>query len=61
MPKVSSLLSLYPHFSELSDPLEWLSAYVVEIRYPGETAYPEDATTAVEILRDVRIKIRKEM
>ena len=36
-------LSEFPELSVLADDLEWLSAFAVEFRYPGEEALEEDA------------------
>lgn len=45
-----SLLPLFSDLKVLSDDLEWLTTFSVEIRYPGETAIEEDAKQAVTIM-----------
>lgn len=46
-------LALFPEFEKLSDDLEWLSAFAVEFRYPGEEAVEEDAKAALTIMERV--------
>ncbi len=43
-------LSKFPELSVLADDLEWLSAFAVEFRYPGEEALEEDAKHALAIM-----------
>ncbi len=43
-------LSEFPELSVLADDLEWLSAFAVEFRYPGEEALEEDAKHALAIM-----------
>lgn len=42
------LLPEFPELSVLEDDLEWLSAFAVEFRYPGEEAVEEDAKQALK-------------
>lgn len=47
------LRSLLPSYSDLEvliTDLEWLTAFSVEIRYPGESAIKEDAEQAIVIM-----------
>ncbi len=44
-------LSEFPELSVLADDLEWLSAFAVEFRYPGEEALEEDAKHALAIMQ----------
>jgi len=44
------LLPDFPELSVLEDDLEWLSAFAVEFRYPGEEALEEDAKQALKLL-----------
>lgn len=46
-------LSEFPELSVLADDLEWLSAFAVEFRYPGEEALEEDAKHALAIMERV--------
>ena len=41
------------------DGVEWLSAFAVEVRYPGETASKEAALRAIEIMRPLRTRLRQ--
>lgn len=43
-------LSEFPELNVLADDLEWLSAFAVEFRYPGEEALEEDAKHALAIM-----------
>jgi HEPN domain-containing protein len=55
------LRSLLPVFSDLkvlSDDLEWLTAFSVEIRYPGESAIEEDAKQSIKIMEESIALIR---
>jgi len=45
-----SLLPIYGDLKALSDDLEWLTTFAVEIRYPGESALEDDAKQAVTIM-----------
>lgn len=44
------ILPAFPDLKNLSDDMERLSAFAVEIRYPGEEALQEDAETALNIM-----------
>lgn len=44
------LLPEFPELGVLEDDLEWLSAFAVEFRYPGEEAIEEDAKQALKLL-----------
>ncbi len=44
------LLPIYSDLKALSDDLEWLTTFAVEIRYPGESALEDDAKQAVTIM-----------
>ena len=46
-------LPAFPELEKLSDDLEWLSAFAVEFRYPGEEAVEEDAKSALVIMERV--------
>lgn len=60
---LAALLNLLPGENEewnpFRDGVEWLSAFAVEVRYPGETATGESATKAVEIMRQLRTHLRR--
>ncbi|MBW2248685.1 MAG: HEPN domain-containing protein [Deltaproteobacteria bacterium] len=43
-------LSEFSELSVLADDLEWLSAFAVEFRYPGEDALEEDAKHALAVM-----------
>jgi HEPN domain-containing protein len=47
---LNPLLNRYPDLKKLHDDMEWISAFAVEIRYPGETADKADAKKAVAIM-----------
>jgi len=49
---LKALLPKYPDLAPQSDNLEWLTAFAVEIRYPGESAIEGDAEKAVTIMED---------
>jgi len=57
------LLGLLPEesgpWSQFRDSMEWLSAFAVEVRYPGESATQEAATRAIEIMRQLRDHLRQ--
>ena len=53
------LLPLYSDLETLSDDLEWLTTFAVEIRYPGESAIEEDAKQAVVMMERVIALIRQ--
>jgi HEPN domain-containing protein len=55
------ILPMFPNFKELSDDLEWLSAFAVEFRYPGEEAVEEDAKSALAIMDRVLALLRPEI
>ena len=44
------LLPKRPELSSLADDAEWLSAFAVEFRYPGQEAMEEDALRALRIM-----------
>lgn len=44
------ILPVFPDLKKLSDDLEWLSAFAVEFRYPGEEAMEEDARYATAVI-----------
>ncbi len=52
------LLPLFPELSVLIDDVEWLSAFAVEFRYPGEEAVEEDARRALEIMDRILLLLR---
>lgn len=43
----------YPDLKKFNDDMEWISAFAVEIRYPGESATKKDAKQAVAIMERV--------
>jgi len=47
---LKSLLPSYSDLEVLIADLEWLTAFSVEIRYPGESAMKEDAEQAIIIM-----------
>jgi HEPN domain-containing protein len=51
----------YPDLAAHSDGLEWLAAFAVEVRYPGESALEEDAKQSIvfmeEIIRVIALKL----
>jgi HEPN domain-containing protein len=47
---LNSLLSAFPDLVVLSEDLEWLSAFAVEFRYPGEEAEQEVGELAVSVM-----------
>jgi HEPN domain-containing protein len=58
---LKALLPKYPDLASQSDNLEWLTAFAVEIRYPGESAIEEDAKQAVAIMEDVIVLISSKL
>ena len=48
------IVPVFPDLKKLSDDLEWLSAFAVEFRYPGEEALGEDAESALAIMNRLR-------
>ena len=44
------ILSEFPELNVLAEDLEWLSAFAVEFRYPGEEALEGDAKRALAIM-----------
>lgn len=44
--------------SDLSDDAEWLTAFAVEVRYPGETADEEAAGKAIAVMRRMSERLR---
>ena len=55
------ILPVFPDLKELSDDLEWLSAFAVEFRYPGEEAVEEDAKSALAIMDRALALLRPEI
>ena len=51
----------FPELSVLADDLEWLSAFAVEFRYPGEEALEEDAKHALAIMERALSLLKKEI
>lgn len=45
-------------WGRFGDSVEWLSAFAVEVRYPGEVSTGEAAVKAVEIMRELRRNLR---
>ena len=54
-------LSEFPELSVLADDLEWLSAFAVEFRYPGEEALEEDAKHALAIMERALSLLKQKM
>jgi HEPN domain-containing protein len=52
------LIPIYVDLEALSDDLEWLTTFAVEIRYPGESALEDDAKQAVAIMERAITLIR---
>ncbi|MEE4356566.1 MAG: HEPN domain-containing protein [Desulfococcaceae bacterium] len=48
----------YTELKEMIHEMEWLSAFAVEFRYPGEDAVKEDARYALEIMKQMTEKLR---
>ncbi|MDL1964294.1 MAG: HEPN domain-containing protein [Deltaproteobacteria bacterium] len=55
------ILPVFPDLKKLSDDLEWLSAFAVEFRYPGEEAVEEDAKFALAIMDRALALLRPEI
>jgi HEPN domain-containing protein len=53
------ILPVHPEWETMRDSLEWLSAFAVEIRYPGEVATEEDAFQAIHIMRQTCSVVRQ--
>ena len=51
----------FPELSVLADDLEWLSAFAVEFRYPGEEALEEDAKHALAVMERALSLLKKEI
>jgi hypothetical protein len=54
-------LSVFPELDKLSDDLEWLSAFAVEFRYPGEEAIDRDAESALATMERVLAVLREKI
>jgi len=54
-------LSEFPELSVLADDLEWLSAFAVEFRYPGEEALEEDAKHSLAIMERALSLLRQKI
>jgi len=52
------ILPVFPDLKDVSDDLEWLSAFAVEFRYPGEEAVGEDAKFALTVMDKVLAILR---
>ena len=52
------LLPRFPDLNVLDDDMEWMSAFAVEIRYPGEDATETDVKTALIIMENALTIIR---
>jgi HEPN domain-containing protein len=44
------VLRVFPELKELSEDLEWLSAFSIEFRYPGEEATQQEAGSALAVM-----------
>ena len=53
------LLLVYPEWETCLDSLERLSLFAVELRYPGEAAFEQDAKEALVIMREWRARLRE--
>ena len=53
------LFPTYPEWEVALDSLKQLSLFAVELRYPGEAAFKQDAIQAVEIMREWRTRLRE--
>ena len=51
-------LSRHPLWEEMKPDLERLSQNAVKVRYPGESATPEQAKGAIQMMRRCRDEIR---
>ena len=51
---LEKIIPIYPGLEHLRAPLQDLSAYAIDFRYPGESADREIATRAVSLCRAVR-------
>ncbi len=54
-------LSEFPELNILADDLEWLSAFAVEFRYPGEEALEEDAKHALAIMERALLLLKQKI
>jgi len=54
---LEKLLNKYPEWQKFQETLEWLSAFAIEFRYPGEFATKEEADKAVDIMNQWRSRI----
>ncbi len=54
-------LPVFPELEKLSDDLEWLSAFAVEFRYPGEEAIDQDAESALATMERVLAVLREKI
>jgi HEPN domain-containing protein len=55
------ILPVFPDLNDLSDDLEWLSAFAVEFRYPGEEAVEEDAEVALTMMDKALASLRPKL
>lgn len=55
------ILPEFPELNVLADDLEWLSAFAVEFRYPGEEALEEDAKHALAIMERALSLLKQEI
>ena len=55
------ILPEFPELSVLADNVEWLSAFAVEFRYPGEEAVEADAKHALELMDRILSLLRQKM
>lgn len=53
------LLPSHPGLGILVDDVEWLSAFAVEFRYPGEEAMEEDARRALQIMNRILFTLKE--
>lgn len=58
---LNRLLAIYPDLASLQDSLEWLTTYAVEIRYPGEFAFAQDAQRSLDIMQETMQLITAEL
>lgn len=55
------ILPEFPELSVLADNVEWLSAFAVEFRYPGEEAVEADAKHALELMDRILSLLRQKI
>jgi HEPN domain-containing protein len=58
---LNRLLAIYPDLASLQDSLEWLTTFAVEIRYPGESAFAQDARRSLAIMQETMQLITAEL